>query len=554
MKRQLYRYWLTKSFIFSFWLIMTACSKKTEITTEDVKAPNIVFIFTDDHAYQAISAYQSRLADMAPTPNIDRIADNGILFNSAYVTNSICAPSRATVLTGTHSHVNGHRTNGNTFDGSQITFPKLLKDNGYTTALIGKWHLKSAPTGFDHWEILPGQGHYYNPDIISASDTSIAEGYVTDIITDKSLEWLAENSKGSKPFMLMLQHKAPHRKWEKGPEHLDLYEDLTFPEPENLFDDYSSRGTAAKTQDMSIEKTMDLASDLKIWTEANKKGPVFNRTYARMNAEQQANWDATYDPIIADFQARGLEGKELIQWKYQRYMKDYLATIRSVDDNVGRVLDYLEENGLTENTLVVYTSDQGFYLGEHGWFDKRFMYEESLKMPLLIQYPEKIKPGTVVEGLTQNLDFAETFLDFAGVDIPSDMQGKSFAGLLDGTENDEDFRDAVYYHYYDYPAFHMVKKMYGVRTNRYKLIHVYDDIDEWELYDLQTDPKELTNLIDDKNYEDIEAKLRTRLAELQQQYKVTEKEFEKAPKQRVDNAYKQFEKLRGNTGSKYHHH
>ncbi|MDO6436773.1 sulfatase [Cyclobacterium sp. 1_MG-2023] len=518
MKKQLYRYWLTKSFIISFCLIIAACSEKSEITTEVAKAPNIVFIFTDDHAYQAISAYQSRLADLAPTPNIDRIADNGILFNSAYVTNSICAPSRATVLTGTHSHVNGHRTNGDTFDGSQITFPKLLKDNGYTTALIGKWHLKSAPTGFDHWEILPGQGHYYNPDIISATDTSIVEGYVTDIITDKSLEWLAENSKGSKPFMLMLQHKAPHRKWEKGPAHLDLYEDLTFPEPENLFDDYSSRGTAAKTQDMSIEKTMDLTSDLKIWTEATKKGPVFNRTYARMNAEQQANWDATYDPIIADFQAQGLEGKELIQWKYQRYMKDYLATIRSVDENVGRVLDYLEENGLTENTLVVYTSDQGFYLGEHGWFDKRFMYEESFRTPLLMQWKGTIPSGITNDQLVSNLDFAQTFLDMAKIQAPERMQGKSLLPLMAGSKP-ENWREFLYYHYYEFPAVHSVRKHEGVTGERYKLMHFYE-LDEWELYDLKEDPREMKNLYYESSYDSLKSAMTDRLKRIKMHYGV----------------------------------
>lgn len=518
MKKQFYRYWLTKSFIFSFWLIMTACSEESENTTEDVKSPNIVFIFTDDHAYQAISAYQSRLADLAPTPNIDRIAENGILFNRAYVTNSICAPSRATVLTGTHSHVNGHRTNGNTFDGSQITFPKLLKDNGYNTALIGKWHLKSVPTGFDHWEILPGQGHYYNPDIISATDTSIAEGYVTDIITDKSLKWLAENSKGSKPFMLMLQHKAPHRKWEKGPAHLDLYEDLTFPEPENLFDDYSSRGTAAKTQDMSIEKTMDLASDLKIWTEANKKGAIFNRTYARMNAEQRANWDATYDPIIADFQARGLEGKDLIQWKYQRYMKDYLATIRSVDDNVGRVLDYLEENGLTENTLVVYTSDQGFYLGEHGWFDKRFMYEESFRTPLLMQWKGTIPSGITNDQLVSNLDFAQTFLDMAKIQAPDRMQGKSLLPLMTDSKP-ENWREFLYYHYYEFPAVHSVRKHEGVTGERYKLMHFYE-LDEWELYDLKEDPREMKNLYYESSYDSLKSAMTDRLKRIKMHYGV----------------------------------
>jgi arylsulfatase A-like enzyme len=518
MKRQPYLSWMMKPFVFFLLFVLASCSEKPKNEEETPKQPNILFIFTDDHAFQAISAYQSRLADLAPTPNIDRIAAKGILFNKAYVTNSICAPSRASVLTGTHSHVNGHRTNADTFDGSQITFPKLLRENGYNTALIGKWHLKSVPTGFDHWEILPGQGHYYNPDIISATDTTIAEGYVTDIITDKSLKWLSENQDSGKPFLLMLQHKAPHRKWEKGPEHLDLYEELTFPEPDNLFDDYATRGTAAKTQDMSINKTMDLASDLKIWTDENKKGPVFNRTYGRMNDSQRANWDATYDPIIADFQAKDLKGDDLIRWKYQRYMKDYLATIRSVDDNVGRVLDYLEEIGLSENTLVVYTSDQGFYLGEHGWFDKRFMYEESFRTPLLMQWPGKIPEGITSDKLVSNLDFAQTFLDLADIPAPYRMQGRSLVPLMMGN-TPEDWRDYLYYHYYEFPAVHSVRKHEGVTSERYKLMHFYE-LNEWELYDLEADPTEMNNIYNDSSYDSIKTAMTDRLKRIKTQYGV----------------------------------
>ncbi|MDN3686386.1 sulfatase family protein [Cyclobacterium jeungdonense] len=501
-----------------FALIVASCTKKE---TEEVTAsgpPNILFIFSDDHAFQAISAYEDRFSKLAPTPNIDRIADRGMRFDRAYVTNSICAPSRATILTGAHSHVNGLRTNGDIFDGEQITFPKLLRENGYTTALIGKWHLRSKPTGFDHWEILPGQGHYYNPDFISDTDTGAVEGYVTDLITDKSLAWLEANKADGKPFMLMLQHKAPHREWEKGPDHLELYEDVEFPEPFNLFDDYDTRGTAAKEQDMTIRETMQLDSDLKLWTEENRNKGSFNRTYGRMNEEQRAAWDAVYDPIIQEFQEKNLQGEELVRWKYQRYMRDYLATIRSVDDNVGRVLDYLEENGLDENTLIVYTSDQGFYLGEHGWFDKRFMYEESFRTPLLMQWQGKIPEGTVNKDLVSNLDFAQTFLDVAGIEAPDRMQGRSLLPLMTG-DTPENWRDYLYYHYYEFPGVHSVNKHEGITGERFKLMHFYE-LDEWEMYDLQEDPMEMNNIYNHPEYDSIQSSLTDRFKRLKRQYGV----------------------------------
>ncbi|MBD3629806.1 sulfatase [Cyclobacterium sp.] len=519
MKKQI-NFLMTNSLVllFTFALAAASCTNQKAEETSAPKPPNILFIFTDDHAFQAISAYEDRLAALAPTPNIDRIARGGMRFDKAYVTNSICAPSRATILTGTHSHVNGHRTNGDIFDGNQITFPKLLKEKGYTTALIGKWHLRSAPTGFDHWEILPGQGHYYNPDFISATDTGAVEGYVSDLITEKSLAWLEANKSEDKPFLLMLQHKAPHREWEKGPDHLDLYEDVTFPEPDNLFDDYSTRGTAAREQDMTIEKTMQMASDLKIWTEDSKNQGSFNRTYGRMNEEQRAAWDSVYDPIIEDFQELNLSGEELVKWKYQRYMRDYLATIRSVDDNVGRVLDYLEENGLDENTLIVYTSDQGFYLGEHGWFDKRFMYEESFRTPLLMQWKGKIPEGSVNKDLVSNLDFAQTFLDIAAVEAPDRMQGRSLLPLMMGNTPDN-WRDYLYYHYYEFPGVHSVQKHEGVTGERYKLMHFYE-LDEWELYDLEKDPMEMKNVYNHPEYDSIQSKLKDRLKRIKTQYGV----------------------------------
>ncbi len=508
----------TLIFILFVSLAMVACSEKETAETTASGPPNIVFIFSDDHAFQAISAYEDRFSQLAPTPNIDRIANRGMRFDRAYVTNSICAPSRATILTGAHSHVNGHRTNGDIFDGEQITFPKVLRENGYTTALIGKWHLRSKPTGFDHWEILPGQGHYYNPDFISDSDTGAVEGYVTDLITDKSLAWLEANKDNGKPFMLMLQHKAPHREWEKGPDHLELYEDVAFPEPSNLFDDYETRGTAAKEQDMTIRETMQLDSDLKLWTEENKNKGSFNRTYGRMNEEQRAAWDAVYDPIIQEFKEKDLEGEALVRWKYQRYMRDYLATIRSVDDNVGRVLDYLEENGLDENTLIVYTSDQGFYLGEHGWFDKRFMYEESFRTPLLMQWQGKIPAGTVNEDLVSNLDFAQTFLDIADIEAPDRMQGRSLLPLMTGN-TPENWRDYLYYHYYEFPAVHSVNKHEGITGERFKLMHFYE-LDEWEMYDLQEDPMEMNNIYNHPEYDSIQSHLTDRFKRIKRQYGV----------------------------------
>jgi arylsulfatase A-like enzyme len=490
-------------------LLMASCSSKSA-------RPNLLFIFSDDHAYQAISAYGGRLASVAPTPNIDRIAHEGVLFQKCYVTNSICAPSRATVLTGKHSHLNGVLDNRMSFDSQQQTFPKLLRQTGYETAIVGKWHLKSKPTGFDYWQVLPGQGHYYNPDFKTPSGTHQETGYVTDLITDKALSWLENRNEKSKPFMLMLQHKAPHREWEPGPKHLDLFKDIKFPEPPNLFDDYQGRGTAAKKQDMSIEKTMRLAADLKVWGE--EKGGAWKRTYGRMNEEQRKAWDAAYDPVIQEFKQSNLSGKELVRWKYQRYLQDYLRCIRSVDENVGRVLDYLEASGLAENTLVVYNSDQGFYLGEHGWFDKRFMYEESYKTPLVMRWPKVIDPGRIDSHLVSNLDFAQTFLDLAGKEPPADMQGRSLKPLLLGTSIDN-WRKSLYYHYYEYPAVHSVRRHEGVATVRYKLIHFYD-LGEWELYDLKTDPREMQNQYDNPDYVDIVAELKNELHKLRNQYKL----------------------------------
>ena len=489
---------------FVLMLSASVTSTRGQQTQPAAGPPNIIFIFTDDHASKAISAYGSKINQ---TPNIDRIADQGMRFDNCLVTNSICGPSRATILTGKYSHKNGFYTNKDTFDGSQQTFIKLLKDAGYNTAMIGKWHLKSDPTGFDYWNILVGQGLYYNPRMIDNGTPVKIPGYATNIITDLALDWLDNKRDKSKPFVLMFQHKAPHRPWRPGPDHLTMYDGQTIPEPDTLFDDYQGRGTAAHTQEMMIAKDLN-DNDLKLNT---PKG---------MSDEQLAAWQAAYEPKNEAFRKANLKGDDLTRWKYQRYIKDYLRCVASVDDNVGRLLDYLDETGLADNTLVVYSSDQGWYLGEHGWFDKRWMYEESLTTPLLVRWPGVTKPGSVNTDMVSNLDFAETFLAAAGVPIPDDMQGASLVPVLKG-ETPKDWRKSFYYHYYEYPGWHMVRRHYGVRTDRYKLMYFYN-IGEWEMYDLQTDPNEMHSIYNDPAYADVQAELLTELNRLRKQLKVGE--------------------------------
>jgi arylsulfatase A-like enzyme len=494
----------------------TIISCQQEKKEQVAKRPNIIYIMTDDHGYQAISAYNGALNQ---TPNIDRIADEGVLFNRGFVTNSICAPSRAVMLTGKFSHINGHIDNTMVFDGSQETFPKLLQKAGYETAMIGKWHLESDPTGFDYWNILPNQGDYYNPDFIEMGKKSRVEGYVTNLITDFSLNWL-KNRDTEKPFCLLLHHKAPHRCWMPDTAYLDMYNDVKFPLPDNFYDEYEGREAAA-SQRMHM-KNFCPVNDLKMYDkEGEIQGPLrkyFKNQIDRLNPDQRAAWDKAYQKEIDYYKKAHLEGKELLEWNYQRYLEDYLRCIASVDDNIGRVLDYLDESGLAENTLVVYTSDQGFYLGEHGWFDKRFMYEESFRTPLMMRLPSILKKGKI-DQLVQNIDFAPTFLDLAGVEIPEAIQGESLVPLLKGeTEN---WRKAIYYHYYEYPGPHSVKRHYGIRTDRYKLIHFYNDINQWELYDLQEDPGEVNNLYGQKGYEEITQSLFNQLIQLQIQYNDT---------------------------------
>ncbi len=493
-------------------LLLSGCApgEKNKPQAEAQQRPNIVFIISDDHAYQAISAYGGRLAEVAPTPNIDRIADSGMLFTNCLVTNSICGPSRATILTGKYSHQNGFIDNtfGSQFDFNQQTFAELLQAAGYKTGVLGKLHLGAKPSkGFDYIDILPGQGSYYNPVFINEQGQYKLEGYTTEIITEKAIQWMDSIKSDAQPFMLFLGHKSPHRPWQPGPNEIGMYEGVTIPEPESLFDTYTGNRTVAAMNFMSISEAMKLEQDLKITS-----GPQGGFT-----SKQQKTWDSIYGPINEKFNKENPTGKDLTRFKYQRYMKDYLASVAGVDKGVGQVLDYLNASGLEENTIVIYTSDQGFYLGEHGWFDKRWMYKESLRTPLLVSWPGKIEAGTRTDRLVSNLDFAETFLDIAQTEIPEDMQGKSILPILKG-ETPENWREAHYYHYYEHPSEHDVRRHYGITTDRYKLIHFYYDLDQWELYDLEKDPNEMQNRYGDTAYAEVQSELHNRLEVLRTTY------------------------------------
>jgi arylsulfatase A-like enzyme len=452
--------------------------------------PNILFIMSDDHAAHAMSCYGSRINR---TPHLDRIAEGGMRFDNCFCTNSICTPSRAAILTGTYNHVNGVTTLASKMDGRQLTVQQLLREQGYQTAIIGKWHLGHGgihdPTGFDYWNVLPGQGLYHDPVMIEMGVEKVFPGYVTDLITDMSLDWLRQRD-AERPFCLMVHHKAPHRSWEPDAKHAQLYEDEDIPTPVTFDDDYSERARAAAEARMRIDRDLN-ATDLK-------------------------------QPVPP-----GLTPAEEKHWKYQRYIKDYLRCVASIDDNVGRLLDYLDAEGLAENTIVMYTSDQGFFLGDHGWYDKRFMYEESLRMPFIVRYPREIEAGSVNAGMILNVDFAPTWLDFAGVEIPERFQGASFRPLLRG-EQPEGWQTAMYYRYWMHLANHRVYAHYGVRTLRHKLIYYYADalgqpgaIDdprppEWELFDLERDPYELHSVYDRPEYADVVMQLKAQLRALQE--------------------------------------
>jgi len=475
--------------------------------TQSVKRPNIVIIISDDHALSTIGAYGARYG---ATPNIDKIARQGAVFKNAFVNNSICAPSRATLLTGKYSHANGLKDNRDVFDAKQDIFPRRMKDAGYQTAWVGKWHLKTYPDGFDYWNILPGQGQYYNPTFIGMKgDTVKVNGYCTDLTTDAALNWL-DRRNPDQPFCIVIGQKAPHRTWMPDIQDLGKFDDVKFPLPANFYDAYDKR-IAAAAQDMNIVKTMKLGYDLKMKSDTDKVNTATLFT-TRMNPVQRRAWNAYYDQVEAKFLALKPEGKALTEWKYQRYMRDYLSTTLSLDRNIGRVLDYLDEHHLSDETIVVYTSDQGFYMGEHGWFDKRFMYEESMHVPFIMRYPGILKPGTVLPQLVSNVDFAPTFLELAGVEVPAGMQGRSFVPVLKNPS--AKFRDAVYYHYYEFPGEHSVMKHFGIRTDRYKLIRFYGEQNFWELYDLKTDPNEMHNLYDRQDKASIIAGLKKRLLQM----------------------------------------
>jgi len=523
--------------------VLSACTDNSVAVVENNR-PNILFIMSDDHSERAISAYGSSLIH---TPNIDRIANEGVIFRNSFVANSICGPSRAIMLTGMHSHKNGFRSNNDRFDGSQPTYPQYLQQAGYNTAVVGKWHLGSEPVGFDYWEILRGQGHYYSPDFITNTATDItkevavtnesgevtgvelenhyAGAYSTTKIADLALGFLQNRDK-SKPFALIFNHKAPHRNWMPDVDELGEIDTSQLEVPVNFYDSYEGR-LAAAAQEMEVDD-MHLSYDLKLELQ-EYEGDLENMTagwaerwktlYDRMSDSQRVKWDAYYAETNKEYQAVKHDPKELLEWKYRRYMHDYLGSILSMDRNIGRVLDYLDQAGLTENTIVVYTSDQGFYIGEHGWFDKRYMYEESMRTPLAIRYPAEIVPNQVVTEMVQNIDYAPTLLDLAGIPIASEIQGLSLRRLMTG-DSESLGRDSLYYHYYEgIEREHRVAKQFGVRTTTHKLIRFNDvGMDHWEMYDLQNDPGEMRNIYDDPAYKTIREDLHQRLQNLRAQY------------------------------------
>lgn len=495
-----------------------SCNSKGRESRQEL-APNILFIMSDDHANAAVSAYSNKLIR---THHIDRLAKEGMIFQNAFVTNAICGPSRAVILTGLHSHLNGVRDNHTAFNPNQTTFPGLLRDAGYLTALVGKWHLRSQPEDFDYWNILPGQGDYYNPAFIENGRDTLYEGYVTDVTTDLAIDWL-ETLDHSAPFCLMVHHKAPHRNWMPDLKYLDTLESAIFPVPGNFNEKISGRASL-RDQKLTIRDHMDYRLDLKISCdscpvdEVNSWAPeAYQKALNRMSPEQRALWEKGYSSEREGFLDRAPEGLPLGQWKLQRYLEDYLRCILSADESVGNLLDYLDEKGIAENTLVIYTSDQGFFLGEHGLFDKRFMYEESMRIPLLMRYPEKIPPGNTRDELVQNLDFAPTILELAGVDIPDEMQGRSLAPLFSISEPDS-WRNALYYHFYE--SGWGVLKHEGIRTERYKLIRFYGEEEFWELFDLRADPAEMHNLYEKPSFEMLTAELKAGLESLKHQYGV----------------------------------
>ena len=517
-------------------LLFSACG--TGQKEMEKKPLNIIHIMSDDHAYQTISAYGHALGKLAPTPNLDRLASEGMLFRQAFVENSLSTPSRACLMTGLYSHQNGQRQLGKGIDTTKVFFSEIMREHGYQTAVVGKWHMQCEPKGFDFYQVLKGQGEYYNPTFKSTGSNGEyieEEGYVSECITNHAIEFLESRDK-EKPFCLLVHHKAPHRNWMPPMRYLDLYEDVEFPYPETFYDDYATRCDAARTQEMNIKNSITMAYDMKVAELADQNAEVdaksdlkkWGNAFDRLTPEQKEAWNAAYQPRNEKFIKQNLKGDDLLKWKYQRYVKDYVRCIKSIDDEVGRLIAYLEKEGLMDNTVIVYTSDQGYYMGEHGWFDKRFMYEESFHTPLIIRYPGKIKGGSECSALVQNIDYAPTYLDIAGIEKPNYMEGTSLVPLFGG-ETPKDWREYLYYHYYDYPAMHMVRRHDGVRDSRYKLIHFYGEKDEKrdaincdELYDLQNDPNELNNLYNNPKYSKTQIRLQKRLDKFRTDLKVDE--------------------------------
>lgn len=492
-------------------MLMAGCGLHAAAQTQ---RPNIVFIITDDHSFQTISAYGSEVSKLAPTPNIDRLANEGARFDDAFVENSLSTPARACLLTGLYSHQNGQRTLGKGIDSTKTFVSELLQDAGYQTGVVGKWHMQCRPKGFDFFRIFEGQGDYYNPLVLSHDSNGKYEreqGYATDIVTEHAVEFLNQRDE-QKPFFLLVEHKAPHRTWMPNLKYLGLYDKVEFPLPTTFWDDYATRGTCASQQEMTIARHMQLAYDNKVFEIDNA---MRTRMLDRMDRLQKQAWDAYYSPRNRAMLDAHLTDSALTVWKYQRYMHDYLSTIHSVDESVGEIYEYLKNHNLLDNTILVYCSDQGFYMGEHGWFDKRFMYEESFRTPLLVYLPGG-RHGDV-DAMVQNIDHAPTFLELAGAEVPADIQGVSYLPLLQG-KKPHHRRRSLYYHYYEYPAEHSVCKHYGVRTKRYALIHFYDDIDTWELYDLKKDPEQMHNIYGQPGTEKITKQLREELHRLQEQY------------------------------------
>lgn len=501
-------------------MLLAVCSCTLASRADANERPNILFLFSDDHAVKSISAYGGPLAKVAPTPNIDRIAKEGAVFLNSFCANSICGPSRACILTGKHSHKNGFMRNGNSFDASQWTVAKSLQQGGYNTAVIGKWHLKSDPVGFDHWEVLPGQGTYYNPVFLQMDGTrKTFEGYATDVTTDKAVAWL-DSRDTSKPFFLMCQHKAPHRTFAPALRHLGSFDDTQIPEPPTLFDDYSGRSETLAKNEMEIDRHFDWAYDAKVRKDerGDVKLPAPDRygtpEYNRMTDAQKKEWDTHFGPLnqkfLADFKSGKLSDRDVVRWKYRRYMRNYLSTVKAVDESVGRMLAYLEDHDLAKNTIVIYSSDQGFYLGEHGWYDKRWMFEESFRMPFVVRWPGVIQPQSKPKELIQNIDYAPTFLEAAGLEVPSEVQGKSLAPLFRGQSTD--WRKSLYYAYYELGE-HAVPQHFGVRTQTHKLIY-FPKSDEWNLFDLERDPMEMKSVHADPEYGAIRENLHREFVKL----------------------------------------